>query len=327
MRNGVEPHKLSGRAGRRRARPLWIVVGKVHRGGLVHKDIKPVNILMNDTTEEVKLTGFGIASPLPRERQSPAPPETIADTLAYMAPQQTGRMNRSIDSRRMVGNIDINRWRGPSAFLRYGLAGLAVPGATIIQHFGDNHFAVTPSYFCAVLLTAWFGGLGPGLFAIALSILALMFYFVPPTGTFVIDAAYAPSLVLFLLAALFVTWLSVRERDATKSLVYARGQLDLKIRELEKSNQALRRSEAYLTESQRISHTCSAAFNVTEILYFSDEACRMFGFDPLQGMPGHKAVWQRIHLDDLNKNPTARWNGQTRRINLPSCVFRKWRLC
>ena len=45
------------------------------------------------------LTGFGIASRLPRERQAPAPPEVIAGTLAYMAPEQTGRMNRSVDSR------------------------------------------------------------------------------------------------------------------------------------------------------------------------------------------------------------------------------------
>ena len=47
----------------------------------------------------VRLTGFGIASRLPRERQAPASPEFIAGTLPYMAPEQTGRMNRSIDSR------------------------------------------------------------------------------------------------------------------------------------------------------------------------------------------------------------------------------------
>src|SRR5580700_5822866 len=72
---------------------------QVHRRGLVHKDIKPANILVNRTTGAVKLTGFGIASRLPRERQAPAPPESIAGTLAYMAPEQTGRMNRSIDAR------------------------------------------------------------------------------------------------------------------------------------------------------------------------------------------------------------------------------------
>jgi len=48
---------------------------------------------------EVRFTSFGIASRLPRERQPPDPPEVIAGTLAYMAPEQTGRMNRSIDSR------------------------------------------------------------------------------------------------------------------------------------------------------------------------------------------------------------------------------------
>ena len=74
-------------------------LAQVHRRGLVHKDIKPANILVNRATGEVKLTGFGIASRLPRERQAPAPPESIAGTLAYMAPEQTGRMNRSIDAR------------------------------------------------------------------------------------------------------------------------------------------------------------------------------------------------------------------------------------
>jgi PAS domain S-box-containing protein len=71
---------------------------QMHGRGFVHKDIKPANVLV-DALGEVRLTGFGMASRLPRERQVPAPPEVIAGTLAYMAPEQTGRMNRSIDSR------------------------------------------------------------------------------------------------------------------------------------------------------------------------------------------------------------------------------------
>jgi PAS domain S-box-containing protein len=78
---------------------IGVALGKIHQRGLVHKDIKPTNVLVNEATGEVRLTGFGIASRLARERQSPHPPETIAGTLAYMAPEQTGRMNRSIDSR------------------------------------------------------------------------------------------------------------------------------------------------------------------------------------------------------------------------------------
>ena len=74
-------------------------LAQVHQRGLIHKDIKPANVLVNSVTGRAWLMGFGIASRLPRERQSPTPPEVIAGTLAYMAPEQTGRMNRSIDFR------------------------------------------------------------------------------------------------------------------------------------------------------------------------------------------------------------------------------------
>jgi serine/threonine protein kinase len=78
---------------------LATALGKLHQHGLIHKDIKPANILVDSASGAVWLTGFGIASRLPRERQPAEPPEMIAGTLAYMAPEQTGRMNRSIDSR------------------------------------------------------------------------------------------------------------------------------------------------------------------------------------------------------------------------------------
>src|ERR1700742_3116475 len=79
--------------------PLAGALRLMHERGLIHKDIKPANILVDEASGGVWLTGFGIASRLPRERQAPAPPEVIAGTLAYMAPEQTGRMNRSVDSR------------------------------------------------------------------------------------------------------------------------------------------------------------------------------------------------------------------------------------
>jgi PAS domain S-box-containing protein len=79
--------------------PLAGALRRVHERGLTHKDIKPANILVDPASGGVWLTGFGIASRLPREHQAPAPPEVIAGTLAYMAPEQTGRMNRSVDSR------------------------------------------------------------------------------------------------------------------------------------------------------------------------------------------------------------------------------------
>ena len=86
-------------------------LGKAHQRGLVHKDVKPANILVNCADGLTRLTGFGVAARLVRERQAPEPPEIIAGTLAYMSPEQTGRMNRSIDSRSDLYALGVTFYR------------------------------------------------------------------------------------------------------------------------------------------------------------------------------------------------------------------------
>ncbi|OKH37344.1 serine/threonine protein kinase [[Phormidium ambiguum] IAM M-71] len=71
----------------------------LYRERIIHKDIKPTNILINPTTKQVKLIDFSIASLLPRETQTLLNPNVLEGTLAYISPEQTGRMNRGIDYR------------------------------------------------------------------------------------------------------------------------------------------------------------------------------------------------------------------------------------
>jgi PAS domain S-box-containing protein len=97
------------------------VLGHVHRQGLIHKDIKPAHVFV-DGDDNVWLTGFGIASRMPHERQAPEPPEIIAGTLAYMAPEQTGRMNRSIDTRSDLYSLGITLYQMLTGHLPFDAA-------------------------------------------------------------------------------------------------------------------------------------------------------------------------------------------------------------
>jgi PAS domain S-box-containing protein len=100
---------------------LASAINQVHGQGLVHKDIKPANALVDDAGN-VWLTGFGIASRLPRDRQLPVPPEIIAGTLAYMAPEQTGRMNRSIDARSDLYSLGVTLYQMLTGALPFAAA-------------------------------------------------------------------------------------------------------------------------------------------------------------------------------------------------------------
>ncbi|HEY0801286.1 MAG TPA: protein kinase, partial [Steroidobacteraceae bacterium] len=89
---------------------LAAALSQVHRQGLIHKDLKPANALVDDAGR-VWLTGFGIASRLPRERQANVAPDFIAGTLEYMSPEQTGRMNRSMDTRSDLYSLGVTLYQ------------------------------------------------------------------------------------------------------------------------------------------------------------------------------------------------------------------------
>jgi PAS domain S-box-containing protein len=146
---------------------LWIAValaealGRCHRSGLVHKNIKPVHVIVDSAARRVHLTGFGIASRLPRERQSPEPPEFIAGTLPYMSPEQTGRVNRSIDSRSDLYSLGVTFYQM--------LAGTLPFTASDPMEWVHCHIARQPT-----LLAARLKDLPAALCAITMKLLAKM---------------------------------------------------------------------------------------------------------------------------------------------------------
>ena len=74
-------------------------LGAIHRNNIVHKDLKPANIVVNPETGRVKIIDFGISSQLNREMQAAVNPVNLEGTPAYISPEQTGRMNRAMDYR------------------------------------------------------------------------------------------------------------------------------------------------------------------------------------------------------------------------------------
>jgi len=74
-------------------------VGQIHAANLIHKDINPANIIWNKKTNQLKIIDFSISSRLPREKPALKNPEQVEGTLAYISPEQTGRMNRNLDYR------------------------------------------------------------------------------------------------------------------------------------------------------------------------------------------------------------------------------------
>ncbi|MGL5065879.1 MAG: trifunctional serine/threonine-protein kinase/ATP-binding protein/sensor histidine kinase [Microcoleus sp.] len=78
---------------------LVSAIDSLHQNGIIHKDIKPANIIINPDTGTVKLTDFSIASRLNKENTQINSANLVEGTIAYMSPEQTGRMNRTLDYR------------------------------------------------------------------------------------------------------------------------------------------------------------------------------------------------------------------------------------
>ena len=183
----------------------------------------------------------------------------------------------------------------------YGAAVLSVLGALLISHWPVFHLESAPVslFLCAVMVSAWLGGVGPGFLATVLTALAFYYSFLPPVDSWAAKPGQMPRFLVFIVSAVFVGSLSAAQRRATESLRRARDDLSETVQELKKTNEALGTSEAYLAEAQTLSHTGSFGWNAaTGELFWSDESFRIFEYDRTQ-KPTVQLVLERVYPEDV----------------------------
>jgi PAS domain S-box-containing protein len=196
----------------------------------------------------------------------------------------------------------------PSTISGYAVAVLSVAVAIVAAELITrllNAEAIASSMLCAVIFTAWVGGLGPGLLAVTLALLAFHYYLAPPINSFTwkydlfaVGISEVPRLILFSLTSLVVAFLISAQRKAAKELRRSAYDLQLVMGDQKRIEAALLQSEMYLTEAQRLSGTGSFGWNIAsgEIVW-SDQTFRIFGYDR-STKPTVELIVQRTHPED-----------------------------
>ncbi len=157
-------------------------------------------------------------------------------------------------------------WSKPPSLLRYAIAVLSVAAALVAALLLDRFLESAPFvslFLCAIMFATWFGGVGPGLVATALSLLAFDYYFMPPMLTAAAALKDIPRLVLFAIAALFVVALSAAQRSTAGSLRRARDDLQAAVGELEELNASLQAENAERRRAEQTARQAERELQVT----------------------------------------------------------------
>src|SRR5579864_5051185 len=133
-------------------------------------------------------------------------------------------------------------WSNPPVVWRYAVTLFLVAISVVLAALLERYWQSTPFvslFLCAIMFSAWFGGLRQGLLSTTLLVLAFDYYFLPPTHSLVPNLNELPRLVLFAGSALLVGLMSAEQRRTAESLEQARDKLAANLQELKKTNEAL----------------------------------------------------------------------------------------
>lgn len=132
---------------------------------------------------------------------------------------------------------------------RYGLAVVTVTAALLVTRSLEQYTDITPLFYAAIVVSAWFGGKGPGLLAVVLSELAIDYYLVPPLYTLGLGPKPISFLIVFGVLAILTSWMSSKRRQAEEALRQARDELEMRVQE---RTEALQRAQTELAHVTRV---------------------------------------------------------------------------
>jgi two-component system sensor kinase FixL len=241
--------------------------------------------------------------------------------------------------------------RVPRAVWQYGLAVVSVAVALGITDWLEPYTTLrTPLFYIAIISSAWFGGMGPGLLAVVLSTLAVGYYFAPGGQTPVLSLDTLPFLLLFSLSGLIACWISVKRRRAEEALKRVRDELEVRVEErtsdLRRASEGLKaeiaerkRGEEALREKANLLDLTHDTIFVRDannvITFWNRGAERLYGWkrEEAVGQISHHLM-QTIFPAPLEKimvelNSTGHWEGElihTLRDGTQVVVASRWAL-
>lgn len=205
---------------------------------------------------------------------------------------------RSSNERSQSGFAKPSRswWRNPPATLRYAVAVVSVTAAVIIARWLESHLVSAPVslFLGAIMFSAWFGGIKPGLLAVAISLFAFVTYFVNPINSLAVNIQELPRILVFVVSALLVVMLAGSQKQTTESLRSARDDLGRTVLELRRLNEAMQAENAERNRAEEALRRSEGLLRVVlDVLPVGVGVLDLSGNIILKN-PASERIWNRV---------------------------------